>query len=361
MELCTTMQKNTTSRLPLILLSLTLVAFIVYLLIPSQDTVGKRQARVVSVKTAPVLNAEFTDEVEALGTARANEDVIITAQYSDIVESIHFSDGDKVKKGQILVELMKNEEAAKVEELQANLAESKSQLNRYEELVQKNVASISVLEEQRAKTQSVQAQLHSAEAVLDNLTIRAPFDGQLGFREVSVGASIRNGDVITSLDDLDVIKVDFSIPERFLPTLSVGQNISAGSIAYADEKFIGKITSIGSRVNSETRTVSIRAEIPNDQLKLRPGMLMAITIVRSIDQVLQLPESGIIPFEDRHFVFVIEDNIAKRRYIETGRRKPGVVEVLSGIAENENVVVEGALKLREGAAVKVELTLAETK
>lgn len=355
------MENNSPSKLPLILLSLLLVVFIIYLFIPSQENTRKRQARVVTVKTVPVINAEFTDEVEALGTAKANEDVIITAHYSDVVQSIHFNDGDKVNKGQILVELMKNEEVAKVDELQANLTESKSQLKRYQELVEKSVASISVLEEQRSKTQALQAQLDSAKAVLNNLTIRAPFDGQLGFREVSVGTSISNGDTITSLDDLTIIKVDFSIPERFLPTLSVGQNISARSIAYANREFAGKITSIASRVDPQTRTLFVRAKIANDDLKLLPGMLMAITIVRNVDNALQLPESAIIPFEDRHFVFVIEDNIAKRRYIETGRRKPGVVEVLSGISENENVVIEGALKLREGAKVRVDKGLVEDK
>ncbi|PKF61615.1 efflux RND transporter periplasmic adaptor subunit [Psychromonas sp. psych-6C06] len=348
------MSVNIRSRLPLILLSLVLIAFIAYLLMPVENSARERRSRVVSVKTVPVVNGTFSDEVEALGTAKANEDVVITAQYTDIVESIHFNDGDRVKKGQVLVELMKRQEIAKVEELQASLTELQSQLDRYEALVLKSVTAISVLEEHRAKTKSLQAQLRSAQAVLSHLTIRAPFDGQLGFRQVSVGALVSNGDVITSLDDIDIIKVDFSVPERFLPTLRVGQEISARSIAYEEHPFMGEITSISSRVDAATRTVLIRAKIDNKQHKLRPGMLMAVNIVRNTDNALQLPENAVIPFEDRHFVFAIENNIAQRKYIEVGRRMPGIVEVLSGLEAGEKIVTEGALKLREGAKVKVQ-------
>ncbi|WP_371377584.1 efflux RND transporter periplasmic adaptor subunit [Thalassotalea aquiviva] len=348
------MDNANSSRLPLILLSAVLVVLLIFLNWPKPNQSVERRARVVTVKTTNVIEAKFVDEVEALGTAKANEQVNITAQYSDLVESIHFSDGDRVKKGDILVELVKAEEQAKVKELEANLAESTAQLNRYKELLQKKVAAISELDDQKAKTDAIVARLSSAQAVLDSLTIRAPFDGQLGFRQVSVGALVRNGDVITSLDDLDTIKVDFAIPERFLPTLKIGQSIEAGNIAYNDKTFEGKVTSIASRVDPSTRTIVIRAEIPNPELKLRPGMLMTISLVRNVEQVLQLPESAVIPFEDRHFVFVVEDNVAKRKYIEVGRRKPGVVEILSGLEQDEQVVIEGALKLRDGAQVKLD-------
>ncbi len=353
------MESSKTSRLPLILLSLCLIALLVVINWPSEEAGGKYRARVVTVKTTPALVAEFTDEVEALGTAKARESVIITAQYADVVETVHFNDGDKVAQGDILVELVKAEEIAKVKELKANLEEAEVKLNRYNELLAKKVSSISERDDQRAKTSALRARLNSAQAVLNNLTIRAPFAGQLGFREVSVGASVRNGDTITSLDDIEVIKVDFAIPERFLPTLHIGQNIAATNIAYPDKSFQGKVTGISSRVDPDTRTVVIRAEIPNKTAQLRPGMLMAISIVRDVSQVLQIPESGVIPFEDRHFVFVVEEGVAKRKYVELGRRKPGVVEIVSGLANGEDVVTEGSLKLRDGVQVKTETLVAD--
>lgn len=346
------MESTNSSRLPLIILSGLLIALLVYLNWPKPEAVKKYNAHVISVKTAKLIMAKFSDEFEALGTAKANEDVIITSQYSDIIESIHFNDGDVVKKGDILVELGKAEEQAKVQEYQANLDESTAQLNRFRELLKNNVGSIAQRDEQLAKVQAIKAQLRSAEAILANLTIRAPFDGQLGFRQVSVGALIENGETITSLDDIETIKVDFSIPERFITTVRVGQLIAATNIAFPNVKFNGKVTSISPRVDAVTRTVQVRAVIPNTPAKLRPGMLMSIILERNIEEVLQLPESAIIPFEDRHFVFVVEDGSAKRVDVVIGRRKPGTVEIISGIDEGTNVVVEGALKLRDGTKVQ---------
>ncbi|MDN3653935.1 efflux RND transporter periplasmic adaptor subunit [Thalassotalea ponticola] len=349
------MENTNSSRWPLLLLATALVAVLTYLNWPQEQNKLSRSARVTSVVTAPVLMADFSDEFEALGTTRANEQVILTAQYTDIVESIHFNDGDQVKRGQVLVELSKDEEEARIAELQANLDIAQAQLKRFEELVNRGVSSVSQRDEQRAKTKALKAQLKSATAVLDNLTIKAPFDGQLGFRQVSTGALVSNGDKITSLDDISLIKVDFSIPERFINTIEVGQSIRARNVAFNDTLFVGKVTSISPRVDATTRTVQVRAEIPNDNGKLRPGMLMSIILQRDVEKLLQIPESAVIPFEETHFVFVAKDGVAKRMNIEIGRRKPGTVEVIGGLQEGEQVVIEGALKLRDGAAIKTQL------
>ncbi|WNC71375.1 efflux RND transporter periplasmic adaptor subunit [Thalassotalea psychrophila] len=355
------MESTQSSRLPLLILSGLLIALLAYLNLPEPNVKQSQSARVVSVKTTPVIMAEFSDEFEALGTTKANEEVVITAQYTDIIKSIHFNDGDRVKKGDILVELFKAEEQAKIKELQANLDQSSAQLQRYKDLLEQSAASISQRDEQKAKVQSFRAQLLSAQATLNNLTIRAPFDGQLGFREVSVGALINDGSTITTLDDISVIKLDFAIPERFITTVNIGQTVASSNVAYPGKNFIGKVTSIAPRVDAVTRTIQIRAEIDNSNNKLRPGMLMSIILERNVAQVLQIPESAVIPYEDKHFVFVIENDTAKRVDISVGRRKPGIVEVTSGINEGINVVIEGALKLRDGSQVKTTSTNMETK
>ncbi|WP_068546014.1 efflux RND transporter periplasmic adaptor subunit [Thalassotalea crassostreae] len=347
------MENSKSSRLPLILLSAVLIALLAYLNWPQEQSNYQRQARVVSVKVAAVKFAEFSDEFEALGTTTANEQVTITAQYSDIVETLSFDDGDTVKKGDILVEFAKAQEQAKVNELEANLEVSVTQLKRLKELSNQKVGSIAQTEEQQAKVRSIRAQLMSAQAVLDNLTIRAPFDGQLGFRQVSVGEFVNNGEEITILDDISVVKVDFAIPERFITTVTKGQKVSATNVAYPGKQFIGEITSIATRIDANTRTIQVRAKINNADKYLRPGMLMSILLQRNVEETLQLPESGIIPFEDRHFVFVVEDGVAKRVDVVIGRRKPGLVEVKSGVLEGTPVVIEGALKLREGSAVSI--------
>jgi len=341
------------SRLPLLILLAILIALIAYIQWPEAEKEKSQYKRVVAVKMTPVLLAEFIESVEAVGTARANEQVVITSKYSDLVDEIFFDDGQQVKKGAVLVKLNNQQEVAKVNELKANLSESKAHLKRLTELLASRATSKSLVEQQEAKTKAVEAQLVSAKARLNDLTIRAPFSGVLGFREVSKGAYIDAGDAITSLDDLSIIKVDFHLPERLLTHIHVGQQVSAANTAYRDKEFIGKITAIDSRIDSSTRSIKVRANISNKALKLHPGMLLNISVLLQVEKILQLPESSIIPIENIHYVFVENEGKAVRKAIKIGRRHPGVVEVISGLVEGEQVVVEGALKLREGSAVSI--------
>lgn len=342
-----------TSRLPLFILVAILVSLIIYLQWPEAKQEKSKFKRVVAVKMVPVVLAEFIESVEAVGTARANEQVIITSKYSDLVDEIYFDDGQKVKKGALLVKLNNQEELAKVNELTANLSESKAHLKRLTELLSSRATSKSLVEQQQAKTKAIEAQLVSANAKLNDLTLRAPFSGVLGFREVSKGAYIDAGNVITSLDDLSSMKVDFYLPERLLTYIHVGQQVTAFNSAYQDKEFIGKITALDSRIDSSTRSIKVRATINNKALKLRPGMLLNINVLLQVENILQLPESSIIPIESSHYVFVVKEEKAVRKAIKIGRRHPGVVEVISGLLEGEQVVVEGALKLRDGSVVSI--------
>ncbi len=347
------MSSSIKKRLPFYLLLMSLIALVAKLNWPEEEGKKARHQRVVSVKTAQVKSDEFKDVIEALGNVRANEQVLITSQYADIVDEVNFNDGQIVKKGDVLLRFNHQEEQARVKELEANLAESVAQLNRYQDLLAKKATSKSQVDEQDAKTKAIAAQLLIARSKLNELTIHAPFDGALGFREISVGSYVKSGDVITSLDDLSAVKVDFAVPERFFTTIKIGQPINAKNTAYGDEIFTGVITSVDPRIDNVTRMVKVRAEIPNDAIKLRPGMLMTIEVERRVDQVLQIPESAIIPIEDQHYVFVIVDGKAVRKAITVGRRKPGIAEVTGGLAASEAVVIEGALKLREGTQVNV--------
>lgn len=347
------MSTSIKSRLPFYILLLALVVLVAYLNWPQESVQKKRHQRVVAVKVATVKQDEFKDVIEALGNVRANEQVLITSQYADVVEEVTFTDGQIVKKGDTLVKFNDQEEYARVKELEANLAESVAQLNRYQGLLSKKATSKSQVDEQEAKTKAITAQLLSAKSKLSALTIHAPFDGVLGFREISVGSYVKSGDVITSLDDLSIVKVDFSVPERFFTTIKVGQTVNAANTAYGDESFVGRISSVDPRIDNITRMVKVRAEVPNNEFKLRPGMLLTIEVERKIDNVMQIPESSIIPIEDKHYVFVIADNVAQRKEIQVGRRKPGIAEVLGGLHVDDFVVTEGALKLREGSQVNV--------
>ncbi len=347
------MLKSISDRLPSLIILSSLVILIAYLQWPDAEITKQKKPRIVSVKTVSASLAEFRDVVEALGTARANEQVLLTTKYSDIVEAVYFQDGQRVKQGERLVQLNNLEEAAKVKELEANLEEAVVQLNRLQDLLKKRATSDSMVDQQEAKTKAIDAQLLSARIKLNDLTIKAPFDGILGFRQISVGAFIVPGDVITSLDDLSRIKVDFTIPERFLTTITAKQDITATSVAYDKELFHGQITSIAPRIDPITRTFKVRAEITNADLKLRPGMLLNVNILRLVDTVLQVPESAVLPIEEKHYVFVIKNSTAIRRAVKVGRRKPGIVEIISGLSQAELVGIEGTLKLRDGSQVNV--------
>jgi len=351
----TTPEKKTSfvSRLPLFIILTVLVSLIIYLQWPQEKQQKGNYQRTVAVKMTPVLLTEFIESVEAVGTARANEQVEITSKYSDLVDEVYFEDGQVVKKGDILVKLNNLAEQAKVSELAANLSESQAHLQRLNDLLTSRATSKSLVDQQVAKTKAIEAQLLSAHARLNETTITAPFAGVLGFREISRGSYIDAGNVITSLDDLSQIKVDFYLPERLLTHVHLGQQITAANSAYKNKAFIGAVTAIDNRIDAGTRSIKVRATIANDKLKLRPGMLLNISVILQVEEILQLPESAIIPIEDKHYVFVVHDDIAQRKTIKIGRRHPGVVEVLSGLVAGEQVVVEGALKLREGVAVTI--------
>lgn len=318
---------------------------------PSAD---ERPQQAVPVRLQTLQSSEFRDVIEALGTARANESIIVTAQVQDIVTGVHFDDGDVVEAGQLLVEMESREETARVQELKFRLAEANRQYQRLLDLSRQNAASQQQLETQDVVVKEIIAQLEVSETQLAQKRISAPFGGRLGVRQISNGSLVSPGAQITTLDDISSIKLDFNVPELFFASLKVGQQVSARSDAYPGEEFTGVIRSIDSRVDPLTRAILVRAEIPNDGLKLRPGMLLRVNLLRSVDDTLVLPERAIVPIQDRHYVYVVgSDNVAKQQQITIGRRKPGIVEVVDGLQPGVRVVTEGIVRLRDGVTVTI--------
>lgn len=314
----------------------------------------QRQQQAVPVKVTEAAVQPFRDIIEALGTAQANESVVITAQTQDKVIAVHFNDGQTVQAGDLLVELDAREELARVQELKFRLAEANRQYQRLQDLRKQNAASAQQVETQDVIVKEIVAQLEVAETQLAQKQISAPFDGRLGIRQISVGSLVSPGQQITTLDDITPIKLDFSVPELFFASLAVGQQVTARSGAYPDRDFTGTIRGIDSRVDPLTRSIMVRAEVPNNDGLLRPGMLLRVQLLRSVDSVLQLPERAVVPLDTRHFVYVVgDDNIAKERQITIGRRKPGIVEVISGIEPGERVVSDGLVRMRDGIAVTI--------
>lgn len=345
---------NQSGRVSPLLIGIVLLAgFLVYLNWPQAETERKNGSRKTPVKVAAVIEQPLPITIEALGTARANESVTITAQETELVVDVSFEDGERVQAGDLLVQLDNREEKARVNELEISLAEAKRQLTRIRDLNKESAASEQLLDEQQARVSTLQAQIEVAKSQLNKLEIRAPFAGQLGIREVSMGSLVRPADTITTLDDVSIIKVDFSIAEEHLASLSAGLPVMAKSVAYPGEEFMGTIRSIDSRIDPVTRSLMVRAVIDNAENKLRPGMLLQIQLEKRVLQALVIPEKSLVPNKDKQFVYVLEGDKVTETEVIIGERRPGLVQVVSGLSVGQQVVVEGTLRVRDQSSVNV--------
>ncbi len=313
---------------------------------------ANRAPAAVSVITAEAQQRAINVGIEAIGTANSNEAVTITSRTSNIVTAIHFSDGQFVKAGQVLVELDNEQATADLAVATAAFEESRSQFNRSRELLATQALSKAQYEQLEATMKANEARVAAARARLSDTYIRAPFSGGVGMRRVSLGALINPGTVITTLDDVSSIKVDFAVPESNVGQLRVGQNVQARTNAYPGRKFTGRVVSIDSRVDPATRAVTVRAVVANSNAALKPGMFLTVELAQDNRAGVSIPEGAVVPEQARQFVYVIEGDVARKREVLLGRREPGFVEITDGVKLGDRVVVEGTIKLRDGAKVR---------
>jgi membrane fusion protein, multidrug efflux system len=306
----------------------------------------------VAVVTAVATRRQIEVGIEAIGTAGANESVDITSRTSNIVTAVHFSDGQAVRKGQVLVELDRAQTSADLAAANADFVESESQVNRSRDLVKTQVVSKSQYETLEATMKANAARVAAAQSRLSDTYIRAPFSGRVGLRRVSLGALISPGTVITTLDDVSSIKVDFGVPDMYVGELRAGQLVTARTTAYPGRPFEGKVVSIDSRIDPATRSVTVRAIVPNRDAALKPGMFLTVALAKERRDALLVPEEALVPEQARQFVYVVDGKVAAKREVRLGRREPGSVEITEGIVAGDRVVVEGGIKLRDGAPVK---------
>jgi membrane fusion protein, multidrug efflux system len=202
--------------------------------------------------------------------------------------------------------------------------------------------------------QEAEAQIEAIKARIADRTIRAPFSGLVGLRDISVGALVAPGDLITTLDDLSVIKLDFTVPATYLRVLRPGLPVVAKASAFANEPFSGELRSVGTQVDPVSRSVVARALVPNPDGVLRPGLLMTVELFKNPRQALVIPEGALIPRGRSNAVLVVDDGgTAVRREVTIGTRRPGEVEILSGLGEGEHVITHGTMSVRHGQAVTI--------
>ncbi len=317
-----------------------------------QEQGPARAQPAIAVTTTRVAVMPWSDSIEALGTAQANESLMVTAKVTETVVRVNFEDGDLVDAGKVLVDRSGRVELAGLEEAAAAFREAEQQYRRQQQLTEQKLVPASQLDTQRAAVDSARARLDATRARLSDRVITAPFTGVLGFRRVSPGTLVTPGTTIASLDDISMIKLEFAVPETFLQALAPGQEIRARSAAYPGREFKGVLRTIGSRVDPVTRAISARAEIANPERELRPGMLLSVRVFQPERQALVIPEISVVQIARDAFVFrAVADDKVERVKVELGQRRAGEVEVLAGLNADDRIVVDGTGKLRDGARI----------
>jgi membrane fusion protein (multidrug efflux system) len=300
----------------------------------------------------------FYDTVQAIGTAQARESIVIGAKVTDVIRRIRFDSGDRVARGQVLVELSNTEQIADLEEARASREAARRDYDRFRELGEKGFAPAQRVEAARAGFEQAEARVRALEARISDRTIRAPFAGVMGLRTASPGALVRPGDPIGTLDDISEIKLDFDVSESQFRAVTAGSTVSATTPAFPGERFEGRVADIDSRVNIQTRAVRVRALIPNRDGRLKPGMLMSVEARSNPRQALGAPEIAVLERADGSYMYTLEGGpeapIAKLTFVRTGARSGGLVEIVDGIAAGARIVVEGVQRVRPGQPVRID-------
>ena len=318
---------------------------------------GPGGGRGQTVAAAVVGQRQFSDEIRVLGVARGRRSVNITSPTSELITRVLFTDGQRVAAGTPLVELQAREEDAGIIEARAQLAQAQREYDRASTLAERGIAPRVTAEDAATTLQTARANLSAAEARRGDRMIRAPFAGILGLTTVTPGTLINPGAVIATLDDISTIRVDFPVPERYLGLLRAGVPIVATADAYAGETFSGRIALIDTRINEQTRSATARAEFANPGGRIRPGMLMRVSVQQGLRQAPAVPEAAVQYEGDGAFVYRITSGergtTAQRVEVETGAVEGGFVEILSGIDPGDRLVASGLNRIQPNAPVQV--------
>lgn len=336
-------------------------------LIASADEAGPPPE---SVTAAPAAHDSWGSSLSAVGTAVAVRGVTVTPEMPGTVRRIAFQSGQEVRAGQLLVQLDTSVEAADLASARAEAHLARVTLKRVRGLREDDINSPAELDQAEAAAMQTQARVKALEASIAKQSIRAPFAGTLGIRQVDPGQYVGVGTPIVSLQALDELYVDFSLPQRELARLATGQAIEVTADAFPKRTWSGTIETIDATIDELTRNVRVRALVKNDDRKLRPGMFVDVKVaLPDVRDVVIVPSTAIIfaPYGDS--IFVLEEpeqdagwdeevEIARQIFVRLGERRGDLVEVRSGVDEGQMVVTSGGFKLRNGAAVVVNNALA---
>ncbi|MFN3371205.1 MAG: efflux RND transporter periplasmic adaptor subunit [Sphingomonadaceae bacterium] len=308
---------------------------------------GPGGGRAPSVVVGTVVETEIQDTLEAVGTARANEQADLNSTVTERIARINFADGAYVPRGAVIAELVRDQQGATQREALARLTEAQLQLERLKQLQGQGFATKARIDQQQAAVDVARAQAQQAGAQISDRVIRAPFSGWLSLRRVSPGEVVNAGTTIVTIVDHSRIKLDFTVPETFVPALRPGLEITARAAAFPGETFRGRVASVDPVIDPVTRAATARAILPNPDLRLRPGMLMTVDVKSPPRTALTVPELAVIGEGSGAFVWKVgPDNEVARTPVSTGGRRDGRIEITQGLAAGDRVVTEGTVKIR---------------
>ncbi|HEX5509708.1 MAG TPA: efflux RND transporter periplasmic adaptor subunit [Pseudolabrys sp.] len=317
-----------------------------------------------TVSTMVAQTQEWQSKLEAVGTVRAVNGANLSAQIAGIVSEIHFTSGADVKKGDLLLQLMNEDDIARLNALKATASLARINVQRDRILVKSSSVSQQQLDTDEGNLKNAEALVAQQQATVDYKAIRAPFSGRLGIRQVDVGQYLAAGTPIVTLQQLDPIYIDFYLPQRALSEIKIGQKVMAKVDTVPDHTFVGKIQAINSQVDPATRNVQIRAELSNKDDVLLPGMYATVDIDTGTPQrFVTLPQTAIAYNSYGNIVYLIDNKgkdadgkpqlVARQTFVTTGDTRGDQVAVLNGVKEGDTIVTSGQVKLHNGSPVVV--------
>jgi len=306
-----------------------------------------------AVETARPKVDTIVERVSAVGTLRAAESVVLRPEFAGRIDKVHFDEGQRVKAGDALFTLDATIVGSEVNEWRATVAQSRRDLERTKELVERKLAAQGDLDAKRAQLEVDEARLSSAQTRLDKSTIRAPFAGVVGLRKVSPGEYVTAGQELVNLVQLDPIKLDFRVPESALGRIRAGQGVHIEVDAFPGEGFSGSVYAIDPQLDAAGRAVQLRATIPNESRRLRPGLFARVQLeLDTRANALLLPEQALWPQGEKQFVYVVDNGTAKLVEVSIGVRQNGMVEITRGLDKDAQVITAGQLKIGPGMPVQ---------
>jgi len=320
---------------------------------PQATKGGQGQRGPLSVEVATAMEDQLSDDIAAIGSLLSEESVDIAAETNGRIVEILFADGTQVKAGDILFRLDDTLVKAVVADAEAKLALAKTVVERNEALIKsKNIAQ-SVVDQTNTELTLAESALALAKVQLGKLTIRAPFSGRAGFRNISVGAYVQAGAPLVHVEKIDLLKAAFSVPELNFSQLALGQSIMVSADAVPGETFEAKISAIDPLVDINGRALRVRADLDNAAEKLRPGMLIRVSVRGPSRSSVTVPEAAIIPRSTGAVVFIAAGEKAQEAKVRTGKRSNGAVEILEGLKAGARVITAGNTRLSDGAAIAI--------